>query len=335
MPRAKYPKLSIRGNNELAKDISDSHFSFNDAKKLITDVKANFDNYWEDNLKYSEPDKDKWVRSAHKTQLGHLLYKINNLVLAPHDSLIPYFIFGGIKKRGAVDAAQHLQGIKNKRTLLKIDLKGFFEQITEERLIKTLISKCRCTYKGARLIARLCCVPLGKKNSGQTQRALARGFATSSRLATWCCLDICLKMNSLVHEKLKGRDPRVAIYVDDIGISATKTKKSELLVLSQEIQLLFQNYKEPLFLNSTKTKIVRHNDGIEHLGIRMNKHGLSLGKNGSSKKMKLRYSLTHLTGENKKKALKSLQGLSQYERYVESKGHLNSLSDPSVASKIG
>lgn len=316
MAPVKYPRISIRGKNELAKSIRDQHFLFQDAANLIGDVKANFDKYWKDNLKHSKPNDEKWVRSAYGTPLGSLLNKINSRVLAPHDGLIPQFIFGGVEGRSHIQAAQHLQGDKSRRTYLKLDLSRFFEQITEQRVISLLINKCRCTYPGAKLIASLCCLPLGEKGHGQSQRAIARGFATSSRLATWCSLDLCMKIDRLIKQRLRGRDPKLSIYVDDIAISATKTKKAELLTLSQDIKQLCQNHQRPLILNDKKMKIIRHNEGVEHLGLKLNRRSLSLGKKSFAKKMRLKTRLPELSGIEKANAKRSLRGISQYERQV-------------------
>ncbi len=317
MPFNKCPKLSIRGKNELAKHIAHDGFSVDQAKMLIDDVVINFDRYWKDNLKRSKPADQKWVRSAKGTPLGTLLGKINERVLAPHDKLIPNFVFGGLKRRNHVQAAKHLLGMKRKRTLLKLDLSRFFEQITEGRVISFLINKCNCTYKGAKLLARLCCVPLGEKGSNQLQRVIARGFATSSRIAVWCSMDTFVKMDRLVQRRLRGKDPRIAIYVDDIGITSTRTEKSDMLILKQEIKQLVENGARPLLLNDKKCKVVRHEEGMEFVGLGLDRNSVSLGVKTRSRKMRLKNRVdTSTVISEKKTAGVSLKGISQYEAYI-------------------
>lgn len=95
MSKNRYPKISIGSKNELAKRISGKMFSYNDALGLINDVLANFDRYWYDSAD-SEPEKEKYVRSAVGSPLNKLLKLIDQKVLAPHDFLIPDFVFGGV-----------------------------------------------------------------------------------------------------------------------------------------------------------------------------------------------------------------------------------------------
>ncbi len=315
-----YPKLHIGGKTELAKHLSHKGFSKEEAQKLISNVLKNFDRYWKDNLKRSKPHEEKWVRSAKGTPLGFLLSKIDERLLAPSDELIPNYIFGGKRSSNHVFAVRHLQGAKGKRTLLKLDLRRFFEQITEDRVINLLVYKCGCSYKGAKLVARVCCVPFGKKGSNSSLRTIARGFSTSSRLAVWCSLGLFSKIDALIRARLKGKDPRIAIYVDDIGVTATKTKKSEMLRLAYEIKDLVEKYKHPLLINDDKREILRHDEGMEHLGIKMQRRGLFLGRKTQKKKGMLRASLIkNISSSDRKKLKRRWIGISQYERYVRSK----------------
>ena len=132
MPNSKrYPKLFIRSKNELAKHISHKNFSRTLALDLVNDVIKNHDKYWKDS-KHSA--KDKYVRNAKGKPLGLLLNKINKVVLAPHDKMLPRFIFGGVSGMNHKKAAENLLGVKRKRVLLKMDIRRFFETISSDRI---------------------------------------------------------------------------------------------------------------------------------------------------------------------------------------------------------
>src|SRR5687768_434663 len=112
------PKIHIRSKNELAKRLSHKGFSQEKALALINEVLANHDKLWKDNAKYSEPEKNKYVRNARGTPLGLLLRMIDRMVLAPHDKLLPGYVFGGIKGTSHALAARNLLGQRRKRVLL-------------------------------------------------------------------------------------------------------------------------------------------------------------------------------------------------------------------------
>lgn len=59
-----YPQINLRSKNDLAKRIGNKKLTREKALILINDVLKNFDRYWGDNMKVSEPLKGKYVRSA-------------------------------------------------------------------------------------------------------------------------------------------------------------------------------------------------------------------------------------------------------------------------------
>jgi hypothetical protein len=322
MKNKRYPKIYIRSKNEFAKHISHSKFSKEDALALINNVTQNFDKFWKDNKNQSEPKNEKYVRSAKTTPLGKLLDLINKRVLAPHDKILPNFIFGGVKGLNHAKAVEHLLGKKRRRVLLKLDIKSFFEQISEDRVYHFFRNKCGCTEKGAKMLAHFCCVPIGPKGSNDPHKTIARGFATSSRLAVWCNLDIFIKLDQLVKKKLKGKDPRIAIYVDDIGITASDISKEDMEKLLPEIKILLNaDNNQKLPLNDRKTKIKSHEEGMEHLGLRMNKNSLSVGKKTRSKIDKVKNVLkTDLDPKEREKAKIKKKSLDYYKTYIEGLG---------------
>lgn len=320
MQNRRYPKLYIRSKNELAKHLSHAKFAKGDALELINNVIQNFDHYWRDNKNRSNPEQKKYVRSAKGTPLGRLLDNINKIVLAPHDKMLPNFIFGGVRGLNHVKAVRHLLGKKRRRVVLKLDITRFFEQVSEERVYHFFRNKCECSDRAAKLLASFCCIPLGPRGSTDTHKTIARGFATSSRLAVWCNLDIFIKLDRLIKKRLKGSDPRIAIYVDDIGITASRVSKDKMEKLYSEIEQLFlttdKNQKLPL--NHKKKDIKSHEEGMEHLGLRMYRNRLSISAETKSKidraKNKSKKDPSHT---NRARAKNKRRSLIQYKKYVE------------------
>ena len=313
MENKRYPKIHIGSKNELAKRLSNTKFPREESLSLINDVKRNFDKYWRDNMARSEPLKEKYVRSAKGTQLGRLLNNINEKVLAPHDGMMPNFIFGGMKGMDHSMAAGHLLGKKRYRTLLKLDIKRFFEQVSRQKVINFL-QKSNCSEKAARLIADFCCVPVGPKGSMAQEMTIARGFATSSRLAAWCNLDIFIKLDRIIKKRLKGKDPRVAIYVDDIGIMASRVTEEEMEALKREIVVLFK--KEGLVLH--KMDITPHNEKPVHLGLELRRNKLLIGPKTKSKIERLQNkSKKNLSPEERVFNKQRLGSLMRYKNYTE------------------
>jgi hypothetical protein len=322
MQSKRYPNIFIRSKNELAKQISHDKFSKYQALALINDVLKNSEKYWKDHTKMSEPEKGKFVRTASHTKLGLLLEKVNKLVLAPHDKLLPVFIFGGVKKKNHVGAAKHLLGKKRQRVLLKMDITGFFEQIHNERVFQLFHTRFGCDVRTSKIVANLCCVPKGIKGSGSMEKTIGRGFATSSRLAIWCNLDIFIQIERLVQKRLQGKDARLAIYVDDIGITASRVPREVMNKLAIEIKDILLRYDphQSLPLNDKKTKVISHEEGMQHLGVSLGRNKLSLGLKTKSKRDKINNRLKDkISPEEKRNLLGRKRALGHYQNYVERK----------------
>jgi hypothetical protein len=322
-----YPQISIRSKNELAKRIRHENLTLDGAKGLIQDVLKNYDNYWRDHPEYSEPAKNKWVRDASGTKLSELHEFINEMILKPYDNMLPGFIFGGVSGRNHKLAVMNLLGRKRKRVLLKLDIKRFYEQIKEDRVKQLFAHKCNCPREGTELLASLCCVPVGSKDNPGKYNTIGRGFATSSRLAVWCNLDTFLKLERLVKKELKGKDPRISIYVDDIGITASRVSNDDMINLYKKIKILLESDKhQKLPINEEKTKIVHHDgkvydirgkqlksQGFEFLGLQMNRNKLTLGS-------KTRWKLVDLKEKARMRdsdAKKSRRSVLRYKQYIE------------------
>jgi hypothetical protein len=316
----RYPKLAIRSKNELAKHISGKRLSQSGALALINDVIANFDRYWRDS-KHSQPEKGKFVRDAKPFPLGRLLKLIDKQVLAPHDALVPDFIFGGISGKDHIKAGYHLLGKKRHRTLLGLDISTFFEQIRERRVFYFFHKKAGCSVKASRLLAGLCSVPLGAKGSEDTERSIGRGFATSTRLALWCNLDIFLRINWLAKERFKGRDPQIAIFVDDIGITASRVSRQDVEKFADEVEDILKKYdpNQTLPINPKKRKILSAAQGMEHLGLRLGRNKITPGYKTALKIQHIRNELKKPQNKADKKRLLQKQGAYYgYKRYIKS-----------------
>jgi len=314
----RYPKVAIRSKNELAKRISRKDFSFKEALALINDVRANFSRYWKDNEKESKPEDGKYVRSAAGKPLGVLLKKINTMVLKPHDKLLPSFIFGGISGLDHVHAAASLIGKKRKRTLLKADIKKFFEQVRYDMVVSLFKNKCQCTFYAAKWLADLCCIPLGPKGSGSDNKSIARGFATSSRLAVWCNLEIFLKLDRLIKKRLKGHDPRLMIFVDDIGITASRVPDQKMEEVYGEVCKLFNSASLPLNEKKKKIRPYSHRKGMVILGSRIERNSLSISGKTLANLNRIKNKLKkQLSPEEKKQQMLRRRSIMIYKKRVE------------------
>lgn len=318
----RYPIIGLHSKNELAKRIAGKGLSRSQALELINDALQNFDRYWYDS-DHSEPEKGKFVRSAVGNSLGKLLKLIDTKVLAPYDSMIPDFIFGGLSGKNHIQAAHHLLGEQRKRTLLKLDVKRFFEQIHEERVFYFFHKKCSCSVVASRLLAHICCVPSGPKGSGSTEKILARGFATSSRLALWCNLDLFVRLDWKIKRKLHGHDPRIAIFVDDIGITASKVEKDHMESFSKIMEDMLASFdpNQSLPINQKKKEIVSYKTGMDHLGLRLGRNKLTIGGKSRSKRDRVVEALKlPLLKEEKKILLQKRGAYYTYQKQIKNKG---------------
>lgn len=324
----RYPKINLKSKNDLAKRISSKNLSYNEALKLINLVINNFDKYWRNVNKMSEPEKNKFVRSCKNTPLEKILNLINKKVLAPYDHLITEFIFGGVSGRSHVGAVVYLLGNKRKRSKLSLDIKRFFEQNSRERIFHFFNKKCECSIKVSNLLADLCCVPFGDKGSVGSE-TLARGFATSSRLALWCNMDLFMRVYWKTKKILKNKDARIAIFVDDIGITASRVDRKDLELLYDEIANIFSKHSSSHNLSihdkdSKKTDFKNHAEsGIEHLGLAIGKNKVSVGKKTKNKLNLIKKGLSNknITREEKKSLIIKKKSINNYLKYIKSENN--------------
>lgn len=323
------PRLRLYTAKDISNCIQGDGLSFYDASRLLDDCLKNKHKYWFDNANESKPSEGKWVRSASSTPLGKLQKRVDRKILALHDDCLPPFIYGGVGKRGIKNAARALQGKNNKRIMLKMDLHKFFEQISYDAIISTLTQKCSCSPSVAQIIAEIACVEEGPKSSNnKNKKVLARGFSTSSRLAIWCNLSLFIKIFRLASKRLKRHDFRIAVYMDDIGITASRISPSKMVSLYKELlKLITENKAE---VNTDKTKIVDYlnreyssSDGtlVEGSKTRFEFLGISIGRNSLSAGGKIRSKTTRLSRKQQrsKREQASLKGLKRFANYIAKK----------------
>lgn len=314
-----YPRLNIGSKNILYKRL--------DEKELVQDCIQNFDKFWRDNAG-SIPEKDKWVRDCSGTRLSRLLSKIDRLLLKPLDNELPFFIHGGIsgrfrKQSGAVipkctqSAAISLIDGKKGRWLLHMDLQRFFEQVSQERVVTLFSSKLGCSRDVAFLLSELCCIQEGSKKSHSSEdrgKVIARGFSPSVRLAVWCNLEFFLALNRLVQKRLRGHSPKLAIFVDDIGITATGMSRKELEKVKGEIISLAEQHK--LIINPDKTKLVPPSEVKEYVGLHITNGKIFPSFATNRKRLSRTDDVKNFTGVEKEKAKRSLVGLQQNRKFT-------------------
>ena len=98
------------------------------------------------------------------------------------------------------------------------------------------------------------------------------------------------RINDLVMKKLKAYDPRMAVFIDDIGISASRVPEDLLRSLVKGIDdILSHESKGAVRLNTAKTNVFNFKDGINHLGVTLNRNKLILPSDLQSKRDWLTY----------------------------------------------
>jgi len=314
----RYPSLNLRSKNEIAKRISGGNLKYKEALDIVNKAICNGDKYWYDSDE-SEPENEKFVRSAVGTPLGKLLKLIDAKILAPHDRLVPDFIFGGLSGRSHIQAACFLLGKQRNRVLLKLDIRRFFEQIHKQRVFYFFHKKCGCSVKAARILSEICCVPLGPKGSGCAEESIARGFATSPRLALWCNLNLFLRLSWKAKTELKGHDSRIAVFVDDIGITASRIDMARLKEFSKKVENLLVNFdtNQPLPINPKKKVLMTYERNIEHLGLRFGRNKLTMGRKSRSIMDKIRDALNkHPSKTEKRILLEKRRAYHIYQRQI-------------------
>ena len=306
-------RLNIRSEFELCKRLSCKQFPSQSATEALGAVLLNHDDFWVDH-KDSEPEKGKYLRSVKKNSpLFSVLKLINNSIFKRHDILLSrHHLWGGISGKDNIQAACLCLGIRGKRSMLKIDLSKFFEQVSEDKLYAFFV-KNRCTKSIARILARILSVPRGAKGSGSKERVLARGFSTSPRAAIWCYLGFFQKLSKVVEEHCGEKPFRIFIYVDDITIVTNDMGRDFLEQLFVKIHDLARDDGVGIH-TSEKKEILTSDEPQEVLGVSIFRNSLGIGKKTIGNKQRLTNKLRK--DPNCKKTKESLRGIYIYNQRI-------------------
>jgi len=210
--------------------------------------------------------------------------------------------------------------------MLKMDMRRFFEHVSDKDVFNLFTRKFGCSIKAASILSYLCCVNEGSKDSPSPNQTLGRGFATSGRLAVWCNLDLFLRISWLVKKKLSKHNPKIAIYVDDICVTASGVSPEQMWELYVDIKALIGKKSNcRLELNESKTKVVNYKgeafdaDGnvidyipYEALGLKMNRNTLDVSAKTLAR-------IRVLKKDGSPRSRKSIEGLDRYSRYIKTK----------------
>ena len=322
-----YPNLNIQSKNILYKRLfSGKNEDIKVGKKLLLDGLNNFNELWRDNKKMSEPEKEKWVRDCSSTKLSIILKKIDVLLLKPLDKYLPNILHGGISsefkkytgtihKRGTQTAAVSIIDGRRKRWFLGMDLQRFFEQVSQEK-VKKLFKNLGCGERVAYMLSEFCCVELGSKNySYGNNKVLARGFAPSVRLAIWCNIKFFIALEKIVKKEFKGKFPKIAVFIDDIGITAVKVDQNQIKKLEAKISILAQEFG--VIINNDKTRILSPDLPKEFVGQKIGNNKIFI-KDCLKRKIQKKKKQIQMENEfgKKQKLAASLKGLNCFRKYT-------------------
>ena len=117
-----------------------------------------------------------------------------------------------------------------------------------------------------------------------------------------------------MQKKLCDHFPKLAIFVDDIGITAVGVKEEKLEELRDEIIALAK--QNGLIINSGKTKIVPPNKTKEYVGIHITNRKIFPSSATNRKRLSRANDVKNCTGLEKERAKKSLVGLQQNRKFT-------------------
>ncbi len=200
------------------------------------------------------------------------------------------YLFSGLKKRSFINNAEKHLGSKY---VLQIDIKGFFPNTNEERIINFFRDKFMIDWDIAKILMLLVTTP---KHNSTHSRCLSQGLSTSTILAF-------LINNSLfeyIYQMSSNRNIDMTLYVDDITFSSIDP-------ISQDfIDKLFGVFKSNRY-DVHRGKISFSDKKTTKLltGLYLSKCGL---KTPSSKHLELKNKYENLLGMN-------IKDMSDYRRY--------------------
>ena len=272
----RYPAINLRSKCDFCKRVATKKLSRWRLREHVRKVSKCMGDYWVDYTTLCDEESGKFVRAAFKKgPLKAILFQIDKCLLVPFDSLLPGYIYGGLVGKSTKQAASSLLQCVSNFSMIRLDFRKFYEQITSERVFRFFYHKCGCKLKFARFAADVCCVNAGPKNAPLEEKCLARGFSPSTRLSVWCNLEFFFNLKRLVTKTLASKtNPRIMIWIDDIGITARNVTELEMKVLFEKIVVLAEKYG--LEIHSGKSGVLNCADAKELLGLRLHKNSIAI-----------------------------------------------------------
>lgn len=265
----KYPVLKINSRSHLASILWKwICLKTDEYKEIIKKSNKFFDHYWMDNKKESDIKKNKICRFAKKwTPLKKILSDINKNILTPLDSKLPDYIYWWKKWNSIHDAIKWLINKFKKRYIIKLDIKWFYDSISENDIYELFKDKFKCWNEFSKFISKITCTKQWLKWEQNWKSSLIRWFSTSSRLSIWSKLDFFTETNKLLNKKFNKikNNPKMSCWIDDIWISISNTNQEEIEILIKEIEIIANKYW--LELKKEKKKIYKYNDKKEFLWL--------------------------------------------------------------------
>lgn len=185
-------------------------------------------------------------------QLKNIQYFIKLML---EELYIPHAcVMGFVKKRSVVDnAKKHL----NKYYVQNLDIKDFFPSITQDMILRCLISNpYNINYNVAFLIARLCCIRLDDES-----KVLPQGSPTSPILANIVCSRLDVALMSLA----KQFHLDYTRYADDMTFSGQYNSFKDQGRFMNLLTSIIERYG--LKINPEKKRIQKHGSRQEVTGI--------------------------------------------------------------------
>lgn len=199
-----------------------------------------------DNKKYEHffiKKSDGRERLIHKPckEIRNIQRRINHRIFKPL-VIWPVYLFGSVPSEKHEPAHDYINCAKRhclSKSVLKLDIKDFFDNIDESLVKKIFREFFKYSESVVNILTKICCV-----NGHVPQGAL-----TSSYIASLCLFSI----EPLLAQRLNNKNLRYTRYVDDITISTTK-HKFDFNATINIVENLLNSVDLPLNIEKIKTE---------------------------------------------------------------------------------
>lgn len=296
-------KLIVWDKNHYAPMVERINYCLDNKEKLYVNYK-----------KLCNDEKQKYCR-AMLEPLKTLNKDINQKILSKYDNEMPLYIYWGIWWKNNIWAVLIHSKYKYNRSYIILDFSTYFEQITFDIVVNSLVKMWVANKKWAKIIAELWCIPKWKEIKRDWEKVIARWFSTSSRLAVFWSLKFFKNLKNLIFKELHWLHPEISVFVDDISISFDNINIDQIKNCIEKIILLAD--KDGFIFNKLKTKYYYNIDEVEILWVLVKRWNIEPTK---TLKRKINDWFKQLskaeTNQEKKKIYKSINWLRQYKKNI-------------------